>query len=331
MLALAVVAVVCWIALGSLGRRYQGRLERDWILSLTHGPSPQEIEQWRSLGPQAVPILCRALGQGTSPLRKKYQALWYKLPRWIKRRVSMPQDYFLIHRNALVVLAALRCDVNPAAPALARALYDDDSDVRIKSSAFLNKLFPGLGAERMRLVPDLVAALHDVQPEVRANAIQYLALCPEQSDVIAPAFVRAFDDPLPFNRAGAISSFKRMDLRAAAPKIEPLLLGCLTNADLEVRVTATVTLSDLKYNPAREVPVFAAMLNDKLPGTQCMGAVALGKYGPQAASAAPALRHAFETGEPRVRHAASNALVQIDPSTAAALAAQREPATSTNH
>lgn len=318
LLVAAVLAGAFWYVFRPGGRRHQGRAERDWIANLAHQPSDKELQEWQSLGPEAVPMLVRALGKGTSPLRKWYQASWYKLPRPVKMRLGMPQDPVPIRRNALFVLDRLTCDISPAAPALARALHDDDQDVRNNAALCLKDLLPKMGAGKARLVPALVDAMQDTNHLVRENVTQCLGSCPEQSAVIAPALVRAFDDSVQFNRYLAVQSLKRMDLEQADKRsLEPMLLRSLGNGDLVVCLNAAAILSREKWDPPKEVAAFTEMLNDYLPAKQHLAAVALGKYGPQAVPAVPALRRAFETGEPRVRDAARNSIVEIDPQAAA--------------
>ena len=283
------------------------------------------MQQWRALGPEAVPILARALGQGTSPLWKWYQRNWFKFPAALKKRLKFPQDQAGIRRNAPLVLSGLNCDISAAAPALGRALHDEDQDVRVNAAVCLKDLLPKLGPNKTGIVPELMEAMQDTNQLVRENVTQCLGNCPEQSRIVAPVLVRAFDDPVQFNRYLAVQSLKRMNLAEACKGgVGPMLVRSLQNDDLIVCLNAANMLSDMKCDPAKEVPVFTGMLSDYRPVRQHLAAVALGKYGPQASSAIPVLRHALETGEPRVRAAASNALDEIDPQTAAGKSARHE-------
>jgi HEAT repeat protein len=276
------------------------------------------MQQWQALGPEAVPMLARALGQGTSPVLRWYRNFRSRMPISLQRHLPRSADTVGIRRSAPLVLAALNCDISAAAKALGRALDDEDSHVRVNASICLKESMPKLGTDKARVVPYLVQAMQDPNNLVRENITQCLGNCPEQSRIVGPALVRGFDDPVQLNRYLAIISLKRMNLdEAAQGGAEPMLVRCLTNSDLEVSLNAAVMLSQLKYDPAREVPAFTELLADQRPGRPRVAAMALGRYGPLASPAIPALQHAFETGDPRLRVAASNALAQIDPQAAA--------------
>jgi HEAT repeat protein len=312
------VAGICWHVFQSGRRLHQGRTENEWIASLTIPPGEKEMQQWRALGPEAIPILARALGHGTSPLGRWYQRNWYQLPMAMRNRLEKPWNLLAIRQNTLLVLAGLNCDITAAAPALGDALKDENQDLRVRAATLLKEKWPDLGLQKAGIVPELVQALQDTNQFVREKVTQCLGNCQEQSRMVAPALVRAFDDPVQFNRYLAVQSLKRMNLvEAGNGGVEPLLVRSLQNGDLNVCLNAATMLGDMKWDPAREISAFTEMLGDYRAVRQRLAAVALGKYGPQASSAVPALQHAFETGEPRVREAASNALVEIDPQTAA--------------
>jgi hypothetical protein len=307
-LAFGVLAGVCWALLGHGGRSYQGRPERDWILSLAGSP----IGQWPTLGPEAVPILARALGVGTGPASGAYRRLWFRFPLWLKRRLAMPRNPVAIRRNAPVVLAALPGDIGAAVPALGRALHDEDDDVRINTAICLKERLTGLGPAKERVLPDLFQAMEDTNNLVRENVTQCLGCYPEDARTVAPVLAQALDDPVPLNRYLAAVLLRRMDSgEAAKGGTARVLLHCLWNSDLSVRITAAAKLAEMKSDPGNEVPELARMLNDSRPAIQRAAARALGNYGRDAASAVPMLRRAMANGEPQVRDAASNALAKI--------------------
>ncbi len=315
---LAGIAGLCWHEFRPGVWLHQGRTENEWIASLAKPPDEKEMRQWRALGLEAVPILSDALEYGTSPLEKWKETNWYKLPAGVRKQLEKPWEQIGIRRNALLVLAGLNCDISAAAPVLGGALHDQDQQVRVKAAICLKDLTPILGPQKAAILPDLVAATQDTNQIVRENVIKCLGNFQEQSRIAGPALVRAFDDPVQFNRFLALQSLKRIDLQKASKGgMEPPLIHSLQNDDLSVCLYAATILGDMKWDPAREVPAFTEMLGDYRPVRQRLAALALGKYGPQAASAVPALKHAYETGEPRVRDAASNALVKIDLETAA--------------
>jgi non-SMC mitotic condensation complex subunit 1 len=314
-LGVVVLAGLCWYFLRPGARRIQGRTRDEWIAGLAKGMSAADIEQWRSLGPQAVPLLVRALRTGDSPEERWYRDHWYNLPTSLKKHLAFPQDPASIRINAALVLGCLTVDISDAAPALGRALRDEKPDVRVNASLVLKGLVPKLApAAKAQLVPDLLAALKDQNYLVRQNMIQCLGECPEESRLITPELARACDDTVQVNSYLATRSLKKMDpVEAAKGDAPTALMHCLVSSDTQVCMIAAEMLSTMKCDPRREVAAFTEMLGDYRPARQRIGAVALGKYGAEAVSAVPALQRALEMGEPRVRAAASNSLQQIQP------------------
>ncbi len=312
-LGAVVLAGLCWYFMRPGARRIHGRTHDEWIASLAAGTSAADIGQWRELGPDAVPILIQALGKGDSRGERWYRDHWYSLPKFLKKHLAWPQDPVNIRLNAALVLGCLTVDISDAAPALVRALHDQNGGVRVDASLVLKSLMPKLTpAAKAQLVPDLLAGLQDSDYNVRGNIIQCLGVCPGESRVITPALAKACDDNVQINRYLAALALKKMDpAEAAKGDAAPALMHCLGSNDSQVCMAAAEMLSKMKCDPRREVAVFTEMLEDYRPARQRIGAVALGKYGAEAAPAVPALQHTSETGEPRVRQAASNALEEI--------------------
>lgn len=313
-LGAVILAGLCWYFLRPGARRIHGRTRDEWTASLATGMSAADIEQWRGLGPDAVPILIEALGRGDSKAERWYRDHWYSLPRWAKKRLGSPRNPGSIRMNAALVLGCLTVDISSAAPALGRALQDDNSYAQANAALTLKGLMPKLGpSAKAQLVPNLLAGLQDTDYSVRGNIIQCLGDCPEESRIITPALAKACEDAVQINRYVAMLSLKKMDpVEAAKGDAAPALMHILGSSDLQVCMAAADLLSRMKCDPRREVAAFTEMLGDYRPPRQRIGAVALGKYGAQAASAVPSLQRALETGEPQVRQAASNALEEIE-------------------
>jgi HEAT repeat protein len=312
-LGAVVLAGLCWHFLRPGAPRIQGRTRDEWIASLAAGVTGTNVEQWRGLGPAAVPILIEALGKGENPADRLYRNHWYSLPIFFRKQVAFPQDPVAIRANAALALGCLAVDISPAAPALGRALQDEKRDVRVNASLTLKGLTPRLSpAAKAELVPELLMAMDNTNFNGHENVIHCLGDCPEESRVITPALAKACDAPLQMDRYFAVMALKKMDLAEAAKgDAAPALMHCLGSSDFVVCMNAAQMLSAMKCDPKREVAAFTEMLGDRLPARQRTAAVALGKYGAAASSAVPALQHALETGEPRVRQAASNALILI--------------------
>src|SRR5580704_13870879 len=99
LIILTVAAVAFWWALRPDGRLYQGRTEHDWIASLANQPGVKEMQQWQALGPEAVPMLARALGQGTSPVLRWYRNFRSRMPISLQRHLPRSADTVGIRRS----------------------------------------------------------------------------------------------------------------------------------------------------------------------------------------------------------------------------------------
>jgi len=109
---IAVAGVIICVASFGKERTFNGRPESYWIATLASGVSPTPGEDrrsvdeaWQALGPQAVPILLRALEMKPGPLAKPFNKLWPKLPAALQKFLPNPVNYESIHANAWIRLA----------------------------------------------------------------------------------------------------------------------------------------------------------------------------------------------------------------------------------
>ena len=131
---IAVAGVIICVASFGKERTFNGRPESYWIATLASGVSPTPGEDrrsvdeaWQALGPQAVPILLRALEMKPGPLAKPFNKLWPKLPAALQKFLPNPVNYESIHANAWIRLAEQKTKVTIPPRLVARALKEEQS------------------------------------------------------------------------------------------------------------------------------------------------------------------------------------------------------------
>jgi HEAT repeat protein len=185
-------------------------------------------------------------------------------------------------RNRLAAVDALEDsgpDAAPAAPALAKALYDHDRFVRWAAARTLGKL----------------AAV--LTPEASLPAVRGLTdlLCYPDLDVrLAGVTALAAFGPL---------------ARDAVPVLVKVVLS---KDDDDMRVGAIRALEMIGTDAAPAIPALITVLSQGTDRVRRAAAVLLGKFGPAARSALPALRRALNDPDADTRRFASDAILSIE-------------------
>lgn len=244
--------------------------------------------------------------------------------------------------EALGKLGPAAADV--AVPRIVHALHDPDSWV----SALAAEALGAMGESAEEAVPALVRSLGHISSQVRANAAEALGKLGPAAQSVRPALAKAAADPEGSVRCQAVRALGQLGPDAAA---RPALQAALGDADPQVRAAGAEALSlwheegqDVQQELLRllddandEVKVRAAQALPRLVGPQpevidrlCkrmqkddsvwvqgQAAQALGRLGPTAQAAGPALLEAVQTAEASVREQALHALALIQPPEAA--------------
>ncbi len=154
----------------------------------------------------------------------------------------------------------------------------------------------------MKYLPDVTTAARDKMPAVRVRAAQVLDLwaLPASLPIIAELLKDV--DPGPRGRAAtALGGLKK--------EAGPLIEEALRSQYPEVRRGALQALdSSTPEVVAKSVPVLNELLANKDPAQRRETAEYIGKFGPPAAQAAPALAKLINDPEPDVRKASVAAL-----------------------
>lgn len=334
---LVVAALVVWLGRGT-GPAYEGRPLRHW---LTLAGSPDHRDRLRAgavlrtVGPEAVPELARALEARESRL----EAVWLSLRR--RWSAHEPETGRRARASAAAAheLARLGPQAAAAAPVVLRwGVRGDDPDGAIR-------VLEALGAAA---VPSLRGGLESPEPSIRALAAQALgspAFRPA-ADAVLPLLLTRLDDAHRPVRMGAIRALAVLGAgrpeigRALAGRLRVddeattlVVLGCLTSFDpagwnaagsispllgapsARIRLAAARAWVAVGGGVAEVLPVLVALLDEG--DLAWMAAETLGRLGPAAAPAIPPLLRQLES-EPthrpsRTPHHAALALGRLGP------------------
>lgn len=177
-----------------------------------------------------------------------------------------------------------------------------------------------LGADGRTGATDLIAALDDADPYVKAMAVKALArLAPAATESLPPELggvVPALLNKLPETEViRAVSDYKR-HAAGAVPKLTVLL----AHPDPAVRWNAARALGKIGESAKPATAAIVAQLADPVPLVREHAAEALGDIGPAVADAIPDLVKSLADPEWKVRKDAVRSLGQMGPAAKSVLA-----------
>jgi len=211
-------------------------------------------------------------------------------------------------------------DRSAAAPELIAALNDRDPEIRAASAWALGVL----GAAAEPSVPGLAHALRDEQEPVRTAAANALGSLGARSRSAASALFAALDDPWANVRAAAARALASLELTAESV---PSLAKALGSPDAYVRAFAAWSLGNLGPAAREAVPALVEALGPD--NTANVVAAALARIGPAASEAVPALVADLRGPDSGRRWRAARTLGRIGPPAESAVtelvAALRDP------
>lgn len=340
-LAVAVSGTLMRRADGSI---HQGRSVSAWFKALdSEDFQEREAAQGAvlALGAAAVPALERQL-------RSSDRALKFRVLAWL-RRISLvdfaPAHPAALRQRAATLLGKIGPPARAAIPTLVRALNDRHESVSFEAAQALRsigaesvpwliqalqrpndgwrekaaKLLREFPSQAAHAVPALRAALADRVPGVRQQAALSLGVLGRGDPAVVRAVLPRLQDPAAPVRAAAAEALGRIGL-AEAEAIAGLE-GALVDPSAWVRVQAAAAHWLLARRAESVLPVLSAAL--QAPEVHWQAALALGRLGPDAAPAIPALVEALqrETTHRPLRTPASAALAlrEIGPAAVPAL------------
>lgn len=165
-----------------------------------------------------------------------------------------------------------------------------------------------------------VQALHDSNPQIRAEAIEAVAEAAPRSsrtvNILLDALSSEADSSLHPVFANALGQ-----LRGVAAPAVPRLIALLSDSHIEIREAAAEALGNIGAPAVAAVPALSATLRDCCHDVRAAAADALGRMGPSASAAVPALSASLSDPISWVRLKSVEALVAIHSGSPIALAA----------
>jgi HEAT repeat protein len=222
-----------------------------------------------------------------------------------------------VRYSAVLALGAIPAEGKNALEGLAAALADENWFVRWSATQALGRI----GPRAKVAVPALIRALRpadavkDFRPVRCGAAMVALARIDPGAKELEGAIALVLEKLLGYEGDGsdgarAVGAEMLGECGPAAQSAVPALVKRLKDEEGDVRVASALAL--LRIAPDREGGPALATLVRELGNpdvlVRVLAAEALGRLGPRAAEAAPALRRATQDPEPEVRQAATAAL-----------------------
>ncbi len=208
-----------------------------------------------------------------------------------------------VRANAPAALGALKPEARAVLPALARR-FKAEKEVPVKQS-----LLQTLGKLGPEAVAPLTDALRDDDPGVQLAALKALGpLGPEARPALAAMKELAVQASNPSVRSLAVKAVARV-----GPEGQAAVLDLLRVADTETRLACLQILgSQSDKVPKQAVPALVAALTDKEKKVRALAAFVLGKIGPDARDALPALAEANKDRDTDLAPIIDKAVKQIE-------------------
>lgn len=193
-------------------------------------------------------------------------------------------------------------------PRLIEALKDPQ--VRGRAAAIIGRI----GPPAKEAVPALIATLEDKNSQTRAEVLFALAAIGPDAKAAVPAIVQSIQDQDINVRYGACYALGKIGPAAVTAK--PELTENLTQADQFLAMTSAWALAQIdpqcSVTAPKSVPVLVKALAEPEPMVRIHAAESLGRLGPLAKQAVPALKQtALEDENADVRAAADTAIRAI--------------------
>ncbi|MCE9544569.1 MAG: HEAT repeat domain-containing protein [Planctomycetia bacterium] len=255
---------------------------------------------------------------------------------------------------ACLVLSDVGPPAKDAVPQLIKTLEDERVEVQMEAAMALGSI----GPDARSAAPELTKLLGDKHPAVKYAAVFALGSIGAPAAASSGALEKELDGKdlfLNIIATGALARIHAGDaeyLTGLKKRSLPTLFEAVKNKDRKIRLAAVRAIHELKPGPEVVVPAFARLvstsdektINDVIDAVATLGVEAvpgltaalknkvvrgqaaeiLGRIGPPAASAVPALIEALDDDRPEVRREVLFALGAIGPAAKPAVAAARK-------
>lgn len=218
----------------------------------------------------------------------------------LEKMLDDPSQYVIEH----VIAALMVIGERDAIPILARALHHEDAIVRRTSATML----AGITSPSRSVAGLLEQALADHDAGVRASAACALGMLGHVAQPAVPALVEAMKDDDENVRMCAVRALGTILQEAGG--VLPALAQALTDRSADVAQSAAMVLAETGGRQA--VPTLMDALHHEIASVRAKAAWALGKIGPAAIDAIPALEETSKDGDSDVREMSEWAVSRIE-------------------
>jgi HEAT repeat protein len=216
-----------------------------------------------------------------------------------------------LSREAILAVSAMGPAARQAVPELIARLND-------KSYADRSAAAFALGNLQAREAASALKAAAQTPKDLMLRLVSFWALMKvdpgnsEMATLAIPQLTEALQDEQPRLRRAAIHMLGKMGNRSKAAL--PAIRKCLRDEVLPVRIEAITALAEIGIDTEETLPDLIRLLGDDQPETiRQSAAYAIGKAGPLARGAVPALRRMATSRNPLEKTVSAWALVQVAP------------------
>ena len=198
----------------------------------------------------------------------------------------------------------------------------EKGDVSKEVQAFLDKNDP-LAPVLEKDLPAVAALLREPETRLRRSALDFLELLEEAAAPVVSEVTTALADPDRFVRWGAVRTLGLLSPEKAAVSVRQI--ACLlADPDLSVRISTAQTLETIGALAREVAPALALAVSQGDVEARIPAMYVLHRLPPEAAQAAvPQLADVLRHPDPRLRRAAAETLGRIGPLARPALPALR--------
>lgn len=317
--AVLLLGAMAWLMMRTRDPMFEGKPESHWFTNITYRAEQEEVDKWKSYGPDGARILIKALKKGNGPLERSYAKLWPKLPGLVRDRLPGPVNSTAVRMCAADMLGRMH-DSKLAMPIFMQTLEVEKSEgVRILLIFRLGQYLPEMNErQKKKLLPEFLEAMQSRNWGMRNNAALALKYYPEQKEEVVPVLVKAVRDPQAQVSMVAAESLDIIDPQAVVNAgVVPILINLLKDPDQQIAMNAARTLGKIR----KQLEVVIPTLMEAAQGTNYEVAASsldgLADFGAEAKAAVPLAMATLRHKDGRMRYAAAYALKKIDPEAAA--------------
>jgi hypothetical protein len=335
MLAAILIAAAFIIFFQPAEPSYQGKSLTVWIdeyinlnpasqynyQSSDHEKRSAVMDAIKEMGTNCIPFIFRRLERQDAPLRARYHDAWPRFPVLLRRILPNPKPV-LDADSAWILIAC----AGPVLPEFFLPATKSTSSTarRVAAQCIMERLHSdATGAEVTLLMPRLIGLLKDSNRIVRLFSAGALGNIGPRASNAVPALISALNDndrgPTPASRvyARAWAAIALGRIGPAAASAVPALQTLLNDPDGDLRWKAALAISQIDSNADAVIPVMIRQLPTSHEKWGMV--VTLGRMGPLAKDAVPALEQELDGADAHLRTEITNAISRIDPEAAAKL------------